>query len=160
MLSCCDIMLCYHLLQPCALSCWLLCNFILEVTLVNRKRVWVLPINISVDSLSEHVIAEVAITLWRQLVLLKGKSPKNGRWADLLLVLRCVQVSVYSEWELCSPMSVKLRQLHMCSTCVLNDSESCWVIQALLYKTKALKAVKAIQSYVRQWCSFFYDLLV
>ena len=46
----------------------------------------------------------------------------------------CYDVAVYAvtlhtEWELCSPMSVELRQLHLCINCVLSGSDSCGVIQ-------------------------------
>ena len=63
-------------------------------------------------------------------------------------------------------MSVKLWQLHLCSTCVLNGSDSCGVIRLLtslllsktLWQVKAFKAVKGFIAAWGLWWWFFFVL--
>ena len=53
-----------------------------------------------------------------------------------LLICDVCKYTLYTRWELGSPMIAQLRQLHMCSTCVLSSSDCCGVIQTCLCKAE------------------------
>ena len=51
----------------------------------------------------------------------------------------CANKQIHTKSELCSPISVKLRQLDLHSTWVLTGNECCRVIQLCLYYVETLK---------------------
>ena len=55
---------------------------------------------------------------------------------------------MHTKWELCSPMNVKLRQLHLSSTLVLGGSDSCGVIQTCLYQEEVYNNLVGTDAFI------------
>ena len=82
----------------------------------------------------------------------------NGYCGNLIWSCGVCRCTMCNKWELCSPISLELWQLHLCSTCVLSGGKCSVVIQfsrSLVFLNLCVK--QRLSSFD---CNSFYYLLV